>query len=156
MIAIKPGPQKPRVMWEAFMSFRVVLLAAAAALLAAPSAANAQPLDFAVYRSSVEPIFLTKRDGYTRCVVCHGGSTNSFNLIRLRPGVNTYTEEQSRKNFEVVSRLVVPGKPEDSHLLTYPLVPQEGGAAYHSGGRQWPSKSDPNWQAIAKWVNGQK
>jgi len=52
--------------------------------------------------------------------------------------------------------LVVPGKPEDSHLLTYPLVPEEGGAAYHSGGRQWPSKSDPNWQAIARWINGQK
>src|SRR5262245_65248406 len=143
-------------MWEASMSFRVVLLAAAAALLAVPADSVAQSLDFGAYQSSVEPIFLTKREGFTRCVVCHGGSTNSFSLVRLRPGVNTYTEEQSRKNFEVVSRLVVPGKPEDSHLLMYPLVPQEGGSAYHSGGRQWPSKSDPNWQAIAKWINGQK
>ena len=99
---------------------------------------------------------MTKRAGFTRCVVCHGGANNSFNLVRLRPGVNAYTEEQSRKNFEMVSKLVVPGKPEDSHLLMYPLVPEEGGAAYHSGGRQWPSKSDPNWQAIARWVNGQK
>ena len=55
-----------------------------------------------------------------------------------------------------MSKLVVPGRPDDSHLLMYPLVPEEGGAAYHSGGRQWPSKSDPNWQAIARWVNGQK
>ena len=138
------------------MSFRVVLLAAAAALFAAPNSSDAQSLDFGVYQSTVEPIFLTKRDGFTRCVVCHGGATNSFNLIRLRPGVNAYTEEQSRKNFAVVSNLVVPGKPEDSHLLMYPLVPEEGGGAYHSGGRQWPSKSDPNWQAIAKWINGQK
>src|SRR6476660_6648236 len=124
-------------------SCRVVLFAAAAALLAAPGAAKSQTLDFGVYQSTVEPIFLTKREGYTRCVVCHGGSTNSFNLIRLRPGVNAYTEPQSRKNFEVVSGLVVPGKPEDSHLLMYPLVPDEAGGAYHSGGRQWPSKSDP-------------
>jgi len=137
-------------------SCRVVLFAAAGALLAAPGAAKSQTLDFGVYQSTVEPIFLTKREGYTRCVVCHGGSTNSFNLIRLRPGVNAYTEAQSRKNFEVVSGLVVPGKPEDSHLLMYPLVPEEGGGAYHSGGRQWPSKSDPNWQAIARWINGQK
>ena len=137
-------------------SCRVVLFAAAAVLLAAPGAAKSQTLDFGVYQSTVEPIFLTKREGYTRCVVCHGGSTNSFNLIRLRPGVNAYTEPQSRKNFEVVSGLVVPGKPEDSHLLMYPLVPEEGGGAYHSGGRQWPSKSDPNWQAIARWINGQK
>src|SRR5258705_10039391 len=137
------GHRSSRLMWEASMfSRRVVYLAAAAALLAAPDTAKSQSLDFGVYQSSVEPIFLTKREGYTRCVVCHGGSTNSFNLIRLRPGVNAYTEAQSRKNFEVVSGLVVPGKPEDSHLLTYPLVPEEGGAAYHSGGRQWPSKSD--------------
>jgi hypothetical protein len=135
---------------------RVVLLAAAAALLAAADSANAQSLDFGVYRSSIEPIFLTKREGYARCVVCHGGATNAFSLVRLAPGVQTYTEEQSRKNFATVSHLVVPGKPEDSHLLTYPLVPEEGGAAYHSGGRQWPSKSDPNWQAIARWINGQK
>jgi hypothetical protein len=137
-------------------SCRVALFVAAAALLAAPGSAKSQSLDFGVYQSTVEPIFVTKREGFTRCVVCHGGSTNSFNLIRLRPGVNAYTEPQSRKNFEVVSGLVVPGKPEDSHLLMYPLVPEEGGGAYHSGGRQWPSKSDPNWQAIARWINGQK
>ena len=137
-------------------SCRAIVLTAAAVVLAAPNVAYSQSLDFGVYQSSVEPIFLTKRAGYTRCVVCHGGSNNAFNLIRLRPGGSAYTEEQSRKNFEVVSRLVVPGRPDDSHLLMYPLVPEEGGGAYHSGGRQWPSKSDPNWQAIARWVNGQK
>ena len=57
-------------------SCRVVLFAAAAALLAAPGVAKSQTLDFGVYQSTVEPIFLTKREGYTRCVVCHGGSTN--------------------------------------------------------------------------------
>jgi hypothetical protein len=143
-------------MWEAFMSRRVVLLAAAAALFATPNPAYSQSLDFGVYRSNVERIFLTKRVGFTRCVVCHGGAANAFNLVRLSPGVDVYSEGQSRKNFETVSRLVVPGKPEDSHLLMYPLVPEEGGAAYHSGGRQWPSKSDPNWEAIARWVNGEK
>jgi hypothetical protein len=143
-------------MWEALMLSRVVLLAAAAALLASPYSANAQTLDFGVYQSSVEPVFLTKRAGYTRCVVCHGGANNAFSLIRLPPGTRAYTQEQSRKNFATVSNLVTPGKPDESHLLMYPLVPQEGGGAYHSGGRQWPSKSDPNWQAIARWINGQK
>ena len=56
----------------------------------------------------------------------------------------------------MVSKLVTVGKPEASHILIYPLVPEEGGAAYHSGGRQWPRKSDPDWQAIARWINGQK
>ncbi len=135
---------------------RVILLAAAAALLAAPSSAWSQTLDYGAYKASIEPIFITKRPGYSRCIVCHAGANNAFRLERLPEGSNTFSEESSRKNFETVSRLVVPGHPEDSRLLMYPLVPQEGGAAYHSGGRQWPSKSDPNWQAIARWVNGQK
>ena len=137
-------------------SRRVALLAAAAALLAVPGTAKSQSLDFAVYQSSVEPIFLTKRAGYTRCVVCHGGANNSFNLIRSAPGREHLHRSAVTQKFRGRVQLVVPGKPEDSHLLMYPLVPDEGGAAYHSGGRQWPSKSDPNWQAIARWVNGQK
>ena len=138
------------------MSRRGLFLVMAAVLLAAPGSAGAQALDYEVYKASVEPIFITKRPGYTRCVVCHAGANNALRLERLPADSKTFTEEQSHKNFETVSRLVVPGKPDDSHLLIYPLVPEEGGAAYHSGGRQWPSKSDPNWQAIARWVNGQK
>ena len=135
------------------MSWRATILAAA--VLAAPGYAGAQTLDYEVFKASVQPIFVTHRDGYSRCVVCHGGAPN--NALRLeRPGPTGYTEEQSRKNFETVSRLVVPGKPDDSRLLMYPLVPEEGGAAYHSGGRQWPTKKDANWQAIARWINGQK
>ncbi len=139
------------------MSYRHVALLAVVTTLAAPGAAPAQTLDFDVYRTSVEPIFITKRDGYTRCAVCHHPVANNlFRLERIPAEGSSYTEEQSRKNFQVVSKLVVPGRPDDSHLLMYPLVPQEGGSAYHSGGRQWPSKKDPNWQAIARWVNGQK
>jgi hypothetical protein len=139
------------------MTRRELLLAfAAATLLAASVPAEAQTLDFEVFKASVEPIFVNKRDGFTRCVVCHAGANNAFRLERLGAGKNAFTEEQSRKNFETVATLVVPGKPDESHILLYPLAPQEGGAAYHSGGRQWPSKSDPNWQAIARWINGQK
>ena len=125
-------------------------------VLAAPGYADAQELDYAVFKSTVQPIFITKRPGYSRCVVCHGGANNAFRLERLPASGSGYSEEQSRKNFETVSRLVVPGRPDDSRLLIYPLVPEEGGAAYHSGGRQWPTKKDPNWQAIARWIDGQK
>src|SRR5262245_32169548 len=138
------------------MSRRGLFLAMAAMLLIAPSAAGAQTLDYEVFKASVEPIFITKRAGYTRCVVCHAGANNAFRLERLPADSKTFSEEQSRKNFEPVARLAVPGTPADSHLLIYPLGPEGEGAAYHSGGRQWPSKSDPNWQAIARWVNGQK
>jgi hypothetical protein len=135
---------------------RVTVVAAALAVLGVSGSAWSQELDYGAYKTNVEPIFVTKRAGYTRCVVCHAGANNAFRLERLPADSNTFTEDLSRKNFETVTRLVVPGRPEDSRLLIYPLVPEEGGAAYHSGGRQWPSKSDPNWQAIARWVNGQK
>ena len=39
---------------------------------------------------------------------------------------------------------VVPGKPEDSHLLIYPLVPQEGGAATIPAAGNGRAKSDPD------------
>jgi len=134
------------------MSWRAVILAAA--MVAAPGYAGAQTLDYDVFKATIQPIFVTHRDGYTRCMVCHAGANNAMRLER--PGPGGFTEEQSRKNFETVSRLVVPGKPDESHLLLYPLVPEEGGSAYHSGGRQWPTKKDPAWQTIARWVNGQK
>jgi hypothetical protein len=139
------------------MNWRKVILATAvvaAPWMAVPGHASAQELSYEVFKANIQPIFVTHREGYTRCMVCHAGANNAMRLER--PGPNGFTEEQSKKNFETVSRLVIPGKPDESHLLLYPLVPQEGGSAYHSGGRQWPSKQDPTWQTIARWVNGQK
>ena len=140
------------------MSYRrMAILAAAAALLFAPNSAWSQTLDFAAFRTNVEPVFSKKREGYTRCVVCHHAAANNhFKLERRGTGPVNFTEEQSRKNFDTVSKLVTVGNPDASLILIYPLVPEEGGAAYHSGGRQWPSKKDPDWQAIARWIKGQK
>jgi hypothetical protein len=90
-----------------------------------------------------------------RCVVCHSGrSNNSFKLEKLSPGAKFWTEEQSRRNFEVVSHLVVPGEPGKSLLLLQPLAPEAGGNAYHTGGRQFATKDDPNWKILAGWVGG--
>ena len=123
------------------------------ALLVAP--AQAQTLDYEYFKTQVEPIFLQKRAGHARCYVCHAErSNNSFRLEKLSPGANAWTEEQSRKNFAVVSRLVAPGKPEQSLLLLHPLAPEAGGSAYHSGGRQFESKDDAAWKIMARWARG--
>ena len=126
------------------------------ALAAASSALQAQTLDFNFYRTRVEPIFTTKRPEHTRCVVCHSSSSRAFNLEKLAPGATTFTAEQSRRNFEMVSRLVVPGKPESSILLLHPLAHSAGGDQFHSGGRQFRSKSDPEWKTLAEWVGQAK
>ena len=107
-------------------------------------------------RSRVEPIFLAKKDGHTRCVVCHSDSNNNFHLEKLGPGANAWTEEQSRRNFEMVAKLVNPGDPESSLLTQHPLAPEAGGHAFHSGGRQFESKDDEDWKTLVAFVNGAK
>jgi len=117
--------------------------------------ARAQSLDYGIFKAQVEPIFVEMRAGHARCYVCHSErSNNAFKLETLAPGAKFWTEEQSRKNFAVVSRLAVPGKPEQSLLLLHPLAPEAGGSAYHSGGRQFENKDDPGWKVLARWVRG--
>jgi hypothetical protein len=41
-------------------------------------------------------------------------------------------------------------------ILTHPLAPEAGGDAFHSGGRQFASKNDPDWKIIAAWARGAK
>lgn len=127
------------------------------AVLQAASACAADPvLDYEFFKARVEPIFLTKRPDHVRCYVCHSDNNSAFKLEKLEKGQAFWTEEQSRRQFESISRLVIPGAPDKSLLLLRPLVPQEGGYAYHSGGRQFESKASPEWKTLAAWVNGAK
>ncbi|MDB5611709.1 MAG: hypothetical protein JWP25_8609 [Bradyrhizobium sp.] len=118
------------------------------------AAQTAPKLDYEFFKDRVEPVFLTKRPDHARCYVCHVESNNAFHLERLSPGAHSWTEEQSRRNFEMVSILVNPGDPDTSRLLLHPLAPEGGGDVFHSGGRQFGSKRDPAWRALAAWVNG--
>ncbi|MFL6798627.1 MAG: hypothetical protein ACJ8F3_14550 [Xanthobacteraceae bacterium] len=113
-------------------------------------------LDYAFYKARVEPIFLEKRAGLTRCYVCHAESNNAFRLERLASGASSWNDAQSRANFATVSKLVNPGEPDHSLLLMHPLAPEAGGNVFHSGGRQFASKDDPAWKALADWINGAK
>jgi YVTN family beta-propeller protein len=109
-------------------------------------------LDFEVYRSRIEPIFLKKREGGVRCYDCHSVVATRLRLELLLSGSSSWTEEQSRRNFEAVSQLLVPGVPLNSRLLLHPLAEEAGGDATHTGGKFWKSQNDPEWQAIADWV----
>jgi len=127
-----------------------------AVVLPAAAAWAAEPvLDYEFFKARVEPIFLKKRPNHARCYVCHSDSNNAFKLEKLPAGKKFWDEGQSRRQFESVSRLVVPGKPDESLLLIQPLAPEVGGRPYHSGGRQFASKDTPEWKTLAAWVNGQ-
>ena len=101
----------------------------------------------------MQPIFLNKRPGNVRCVVCHAGA-GRFGLQPLSPGSASWDEEQSHRNFQAVQRLVVPGDPLVSRLLLKPLAEEAGGQRLHQGGKHWHSQDDPEWQALATWVRG--
>jgi hypothetical protein len=130
-----------------------VLVAAAAPYMTSRAAPT---LDYDFFKTRVQSVFLEKRASHTRCYICHAESNNGFRLERIAPGESFWTEEQSRKNFEMASKLVNPGDPDTSRLLMQPLAPEGGGNIFHSGGRQFASKDDPNWKTLADWVNGKK
>jgi hypothetical protein len=135
-------------------------LIVATTLYGAIGSVSSQPkppsLDFEFFVRRVEPIFLDKRPSHTRCYTCHVESNNAFRLEKLAPGIQSWSDEQSRRNFETVSILVNPGDPATSRLLLHPLAPEAGGDVFHSGGRQFASKADPAWKTLAAWVNGAK
>ena len=137
-----------------FLVVAVVLAAAAPARAQQPAASSSSPtLDFDYFRTRVQPIFTTKRDGNARCVSCHEFGT-PMRLQRLPAGAATWNEEDSRKNFELVKTRVVPGNPGASRLLRHPLAESAGGDPHHDGGKHWTSKDDPEWQTLAAWVKG--
>jgi len=117
---------------------------------AAPAAPIA--LDYDVYRTRVQPILVSPRKGNARCISCHSRGGGNAYLEPLVPGSTTYTDEQTRRNFDRVARLVVPGEPLKSALLVNPLAEQAGGSHWHGGGKHWQSQSDQEWQTIAGWV----
>jgi len=74
-------------------------------------------------------------------------------LQALDPRATTWTEEESRKNFDVVRREVAPGSVK-SKLLVHPLAEDAGGDFFHNGGKHFSSQNDPEWQTLKAWVLG--
>jgi hypothetical protein len=122
---------------------------------AASSSIESAPLNYEFFKEKVEPIFLFKRPGHARCVVCHTINHVPLHLAPLSPGSTTWNEEQSRQNFELVQRVVVPGSME-SPLLRHPLAQDAGGDPAHGGGKHFSSQDNPEWLTLKAWVFGAK
>ena len=137
-------------MYLTIASWALVVLGLVTPQTAAPSAAPS--LDYDVFKSRVEPIFVAKRAGHARCVACHTTGT-PFRLQPLAPGATSWTEEESRKNFEAVQRVASPGNLK-SRILIHPLAEEAGGDFFHNGGKHWQSQNDPEWQTLRAWVMG--
>ena len=149
------GVQAPQA-WLAPETRRVAAQGAqgAQSTQGAVQAAAAPTLDYDAFKATVQPILMARRKGNARCISCHARGGGDAYLEPLAPGSVVYTEEQTRRNFERVLRLVVPGEPLKSLLLTNPLAEEAGGSHWHAGGKHWSSQDNPEWQTLAAWVRG--
>src|SRR5450756_1484816 len=151
------NPQRLNLLLMGIAACTAVFAAASTPILISANAnssgpaQNQQPdsrsssLDFKTYRAQIEPIFLKMRQGNVRCYDCHSVMNTRLRLQPLTAGDSTWSEEQSRQNFEVVSRLVTPNEPMKSRLLLHPLAPEVGGDPTHTGGKFWASQNDQEW-----------
>ena len=146
---------------SSYAAAAVCLLVAAAGSLSqagsqpAPAPAASPSLDYEFFKTKVQAVFLAKREGHARCVVCHSFNNAPFKLVSLSPGSTTWNEEQSRRNFELIKRVAMPGFLE-SKLLIHPLAEEAGGDYHHGGGQQFGTKQDPHWLTLKAFVMGEK
>ena len=117
-------------------------------------AAPVATLDFTFFRSCVQQVFATPREGHIRCSNCHAGGLVGF----APPPQNgkSWSDEEAKRAFQSISRLIIPGNPEQSRFLLKPLHPDGGGSYTHNGVRRWSSRDDPEWQMLAGWVRGER
>ena len=130
----------------------VSLVLASCSIASAQTGSASPTLDFEFFKARVQPIFAAERAGHARCIACHGSGT-PMRLQPLAAGQTTWTDEESRKNFDAVRRMVVPGSAK-SRLLMHPLAESAGGDFYHNGGKHWSSQNDAEWLTIKAWVMG--
>jgi hypothetical protein len=112
------------------------------------------PLDFDFFRACVQPVFANAREGHIKCSNCHNAG-----LIGFAPPPQdgkAWNDQEAKRAFSTISRLIIPGNPEQSRFMLKPLHPDGGGSYTHNGPRRWQSRTDPEWQMLAGWVRGER
>lgn len=117
--------------------------------------AAAAPVDFEFFRSCVQNVFATAREGHIKCSNCHNAGQMGFAPVPAG-GRDRWNEEEARQAFRVIARLIVAGNPVQSRFLLKPLHPDGGGSYAHNGVRRWQTRDDPEWQMLAGWVRGER
>lgn len=110
-------------------------------------------IDFEFFRSCVQAVFANPREGQLRCSNCHSSGLIGFAPTPGRG--DEWSDEEAQRAYQLISRVITPGNPEQSRFLLKPLHPDGGGAYTHNGPRRWQSRDDPEWQMLAGWVRGE-
>jgi hypothetical protein len=83
--------------------------------------------------------------------MCHTWQTKLRFALETPATATGWTAEQTRRNFDMITKLVNTANPEGSRLLVKPLAPEAGGLG-HTGGTFWRSRDDAEYQDILKWI----
>jgi hypothetical protein len=111
-------------------------------------------LDFEFYQTCVQRMYQNPKYGQLSCQECHAGGFTGF--APNAANGTAWTEQEARRGFEAIQRLILPGNPVQSRWLLKPLHPDGGGSYTHNGVRRWQSRDDPEWQMMAAWVRGER
>jgi cytochrome c553 len=118
-------------------------------------AAPGPPLDFEFFRACVQQVFAKPKEGHIMCSRCHGAGQMGFAPV---PGEGraAWNDKEAKQAYQVISRLIIPGNPEQSRFLLKPLHPDGGGSYAHNGVRRWQNREDPEFRMVADWVRGKR
>ena len=111
-------------------------------------------IDFDFFRACVQPVFANPREGHIRCSNCH--SEGLIGFAPVAENGKTWNDQEAKRAFSTITRLVIPGNPEQSRFLLKPLHPSGGGSYTHNGPRRWQSRDDPEFRMLAGWVRGER
>ena len=96
----------------------VLIISGLGAATSAREQSDARAPDIERYRNTVERVFMTDRGGTTpglaACVMCHTWQTSVRFTLETPATDAGWTEAQSRKNFDVVTKLINTAAPATS------------------------------------------
>jgi hypothetical protein len=111
-------------------------------------------LNFAYFKSYVEPIFSTPGPDGFACINCHF-SHAILHLESPETAKGKFSIEEVINNYQSALRVVDEGAPSNSFIVRKPTSPREGvpGGLSHAGGIRWPQQKQ-SWQykALIRWI----
>ena len=111
-----------------------------------PPTQEGQP-DFLFFVKHVAPVLQMV------CAECHEGRGKGRMKLIVHPRDEPFPLEDHYANFEMVQRLLKPGKPEDSRFLQKPLALDAGGIK-HKGGDRF-AKDSPEHDVWRRFIQGE-
>jgi hypothetical protein len=105
-------------------------------------------LDYAFFKSRVQPIFLAKRD---RPRPVHRLSRTGHAAASAVAHAGQHHMDRGAVAQELRGGPEGGAERDAEPLLVHPLEEDAGGDFYHSGGKHFTSQSDPEWVTLKAW-----